>query len=341
MKVAAGLWAPKKSKPRPPREEDLLKSPRAPAGGDAASPRPKRRPIKMDDSQEEGDEDSEEGDEEDDEDKPRVVKRRKRVEEEPEVEEPIALQPAVIPRLIAFGVGTAMVRRSFSYDQATLQGDKGIRLGYQIAVESYPFVTQMSGAHRTLGIGAYYEKEYGDATSTMPDGSFSGYGFNQSRWGFDARYGIPIGDSFLLMPALGYGRIGADLQRTQSVTPGNCMSAGGMPPCFGDVKAAYLSADVHLRLGVSPTFALSLAGGYLLGLGVTRGADQITAEASATMKGFHVDAGAMVLIKDWLAVQAVVPFRRYSFSFGGTGLAYKSAADMYYGLMGGLVVFTK
>jgi hypothetical protein len=37
----------------------------------------------------------------------------------------------------------------------------------------------------------------------------------------------------------------------------------------------------------------------------------------------------------------VIPFRRYSYSFDGMGLAYKSAADTYYGLTGGLVVFTK
>jgi hypothetical protein len=96
-----------------------------------------------------------------------------------------------------------------------------------------------------------------------------------------------------------------------------------------------------MRLGVTPQFALSLVGGYLLGLGVTKGPHQITAEASASMRGFHVDAGAMFLIKDWLAVQAVIPFRRYSFAFDGMGLAYKSAADMYYGVMGGLAVFTK
>jgi len=348
MKLAAGLWAPKKtSKPKArdddAREEELLKSPGAPAGGGNAGATPKRRrPIKMDESAEESEDDSEEGDDED-EDRPKVTKRRKHVveEEEADVEEPIALQPSVIPRLVSFELGPAMIRRSFAYDTATLQGDKGFRLGYQLAVEAYPFVSQMSGAHRTLGIGAYYEKQYGDATSTMPDGSFSGYGFNQSRWGFDARYGFPIGQWFLLMPALGYGRMGADLQRNAAVAPGNCMSAGGMPPCFGDVSAPYISADIHMRLGVTPQFALSLVGGYMLGLGVTRGDHQITAEAPATMRGFHVEAGAMFLIKDWLAVQAMIPFRRYSFAFDGMGLTYKSAADTYYGVMGGLAVFTK
>jgi len=69
LKVAAGLWAPKKaSKPRPPRddndarEEELLKPARAPAGGGDSASRTRRRPIKMDDSAEEGDEEgAEEG----------------------------------------------------------------------------------------------------------------------------------------------------------------------------------------------------------------------------------------------------------------------------------------
>src|SRR5689334_17650021 len=59
----AGLWAPKKtSKPKPARddddsrEEELLK-PRNPTnggGGGGSAPKTKRRPIKMDESAEEG-----------------------------------------------------------------------------------------------------------------------------------------------------------------------------------------------------------------------------------------------------------------------------------------------
>ena len=170
FKVAAGLWAPKKAaKPRPPREdndareEELLKPARAPAGGDTAS-RSRRRPIKMDDSAEEGDEEgAEEGEEEDDEDRPKVVKRRKRVvEEEDEEEEPIASQPSVIPRLINFQIGGAMMRRSFAYDAGNQQGDKGVRLGYALALESFPLVSQPSGWYRTLGFGVAYEKQYGE-----------------------------------------------------------------------------------------------------------------------------------------------------------------------------------
>jgi hypothetical protein len=352
VKVAAGLWAPKKAaKPRPPREdsdareEELLKA-RPPAGSESAS-RPRRRPIKMDDSAEEGDEEAaEEGDEEDEEDRPKVVKRRKRVvEEEEEEAEPIASQPSVIPRLFNFQLGGAMMRRSFAYDAATQQGDKGVRLGYALALESFPLVTQPGGWYRTLGIGVSYEKQYGNAIYEMPmTGMFNGYGFSQSRLAFDARFAIPAGEWVIVMPALGYGRIAADLERMTPTMPSMC-GATSTEPCFADVVATYLSMDLHIRVGFSPTFAMSLAGGYLLGLAVGKGMDQITAEVpGGSMKGFHVDLGASMLITDWLAVQATIPVRRYSIALdtpmGGTA-TYRGATDMYYGLIAGIAVMTR
>ena len=355
LKVAAGLWAPKKaSKPRPARddndarEEELLKPARAPAGGgDSGSRTRGRRPIKMDDSAEEGDEEgAEEGDEEDDEDRPKVVKRRKRVvEEEDEEAEPIASQPSIIPRLFNFGIGGAMIRRSFAYDVATQQGDKGVRLGYALALESFPLVSQPSGWYRTLGIGLQYEKQYGDATYNEPmTGMFNGYDFSQSRLAFDARLAIPAGEWVIVMPAVGYGRIGADLERTTPSMPGQCTSTS-TEPCFADVVATYLSMDLHIRVGFTPTFAMSLAGGYLLGLAVGKGTDQITAGLpGGSMKGFHVDIGASALITDWLAVQATIPIRRYSIALdaptSGTP-AYRGATDWYYGLIAGIAVMTK
>lgn len=358
MKLAAGLWAPpKKSKPRPARdddkrEEELLRSPRKPAAGEGAPK--KRRPIKMDGSQEESEDEAAEaeegeGDDEGDEDKPKVTKHRKRVVEEEEEDddeaaEPISSQPSVIPRLINFGIATAVMRRSFAFDQASLQGDAGFRIGYQLALESFPLVTQPNGWYRTLGVGAWYEKEYGDATHDLADGMFNGYPFSQSRWGFDVRYAIPAGDWVIVMPALGYGRMGADLQRTTPTTPTNCVAATAIDPCFGDVNVSYLSIDVHLRVGLTPTLALSLSGGFLYGLGVASGPDQITAEGSASMKGFHVDAGATMLLGSWFAVNAAIPFRRYGFSYDAppsTTFTYRSAADTYYGLIAGIAVLTK
>jgi hypothetical protein len=350
VKVAAGLWAPpKKTKPKASKEEgesqeeELLK-PRKPAG-DAGTKPAKHRPIKMDESADDGDDDAEDGDDEDgDEDKAKVVKKRKRVvEEEEEADEPIASQLSVIPRLVTFDLGPTMMRRGFAYNLATEQGDHGFRFGYQFALESFPMVTQPGGWYRTLGIGAYYEKEYGDATRTMPSGLFSGAAVNHSRWGFDVRYAIPAGEWVIVMPALGYGRLGTDLQRTPPTMPSMCTSATP-DPCFGDITAAYLSADLHLRVGVSPRMALSLSGGYLLGLGVSRGADQITAEASASMNGFHVELGASMLIGDYFAVSALVPVRRYSFAFdtaAGSAFTAKSATDMYYGLIAGFTVMTR
>jgi hypothetical protein len=353
----AGLWAPKKtSKPKPARddddsrEEELLK-PRNPTnggGGGGSAPKTKRRPIKMDESAEEGgDEEAEEGGDDEDEDKPKVVKRRKRVveeEEEDEAPEPLSSQPSVIPRLINVGIAPAIIRRSFAFNEASLQGDAGVRMGFQLAAESFPLVTRPNGWYRTIGLGLVYEKEYGDATHDAAGGMFNGYPFNQSRFGFDLRFAIPAGDWVIVMPAIGYGVVGADLQRPNPTTPTNCTAASAMDPCFGDVHSSFVSIDVHIRVGLSPTMAVSLAGGYLQGLHVTRGMDQITAEGNASMKGFHVEAGPMLMLQDWLALQATANFRRYGYAFqptSGTSFSYRSAADTYYGVIAGLAIFTK
>ena len=161
---------------------------------------------------------------------------------------------------------------------------------------------------------------------------------------FDARYAIPAGEWVVVMPALGYGRIGADLQRTTPTMPSMC-GATSTEPCFADVVATYLSMDLHIRVGFSPTFAMSLSGGYLLGLAVGKGMDQITAEVpGGSMKGFHVEIGAKVLITDWLAVQAAIPVRRYSIALDtpmGAAFMYRGATDTYYGLIAGIVLMTK
>ena len=66
----------------------------------------------------------------------------------------------------------------------------------------------------------------------------------------------------------------------------------GVVPLRGLAPPGRLDADV----------ALSLSGGYILGLGVSRGMDQITDQAPASMKGFHVDAGATMLLGDRFAL---------------------------------------
>jgi hypothetical protein len=349
-KVAASLWAPKKSssskksqKDIEAEEEELLK-PRRPAGGDTGAKQKPRRPIKMDANAEEGgDDEADEGDD-DDEDKPKIKRRKRASEDEDEdAAEPIASQPPIIPRLVSFEVGPTYLRRSFGFSQATEQGDHAFRYGYQFGLESFPMVTQPDGWYRTLGVGGTFEKEYGDATRTQPSGLFMGAPVNHTRWGFDVRYAIPAGEWLVIMPAVGYGRVGVQLERMTPTMPSMCLTSNP-DPCFGGINAGYLSADLHLRAAILPNMALSLVGGYLQGLGVGRGADQITAEASASMSGFHVDLGASLMIGDYFAVSAAIPFRRYVFNFSpvsGAAFTARSATDQYVGVIAGFAVFTK
>jgi hypothetical protein len=353
-RLAAGLWAPKKvTKQRPARksdsdyeqsEEELLRSPSAPAPKTEKSPAGRRRkPIIMDDNQDE--EEGDEAEEDEDEDGPRVVKKRKRVveEEDDDVEDAIpSLQP-ILPRIFNFELGTSAQKRSFAYDLPTMQGDNSFRFGYQIGLEAYPMLALPNGWFRTLGIGGSYAKEYGDAITEGMSGMFTGYPVSQGRWGFDVRYAIPVGERVVLMPALGYGNMSADLKRMSPLSPSSCLMAE-TAPCFADIKTSYVSADFHIRVAATETLGLSLSGGYLAGLGVASGMDQIAAQAPADMKGFHVEASARLLIKDWFAVYAAVPLRRYSFAFGappsGTTIMYRSAGDTYVGVTVGVAIFT-
>jgi hypothetical protein len=352
-RLAAGLWAPKKVGKRPARksdadyeqsEEELLRSPSAPAPAktEKAPTTRRRKPIMMEDGQEEEDDEAEE---DDDDDEARVVKKRKRVveEEDDDVDDVIPSLPPILPRLINIEIGTSVQKRSFSYDLPTMQGDSSFRIGYQIGLEAYPMMTQPNGWFRTIGIGGSYAKEYGDAITQAMNGMFTGYPVNQGRWGFDVRYAIPAGERVVLIPALGYGNMSADLRRMSPVAPSSCLTAE-TAPCFADVKTSYVSADFHIRVAATETLAVSLSGGYLLGLGVASGVDQISAQAPAEMKGFHVEAGARFMIKDWFAVYAAVPFRRYSFTFGapsaGTTIMYRAAGDTYVGATAGVALFT-
>ena len=253
-----------------------------------------------------------------------------------------SLQP-ILPRVINFELGTSMQKRSFSYDLPTMQGDNSFRFGYQIALEAYPMLKLPNGWFRTLGIGGSYAKEYGDAITERMSGMFTGYPVNQGRWGFDARYAIPVGERVVLMPALGYGNTSADLKRMSPLSPSSCLTAE-TAPCFADIKTSYISADFHIRVAASETLGLSLSGGYLLGLGVAqRDGSDLRAGAGGDERvprrggRPHADQGLVCGLRR-------VPFRRYSFAFGapaeGTTIMYSSAGDTYVGATAGVAMFT-
>ena len=346
--AAAGLWAPKKSKPKPKhseddsaKEEELLRSrnaPRAPASRSRAR-------IKMEDSGESASEESEEEEEEEEEEEDRPKRKRKRVVEEEEDEEeeeedvPLPSLPVIRPRLAAGFLGAGVASRSFKYD-TPLQGDSGYRMGVSLALELYPLLRTPPGGHRRIGVGFNYAKQSGTAGRfDMATGSTLTYPVDQSHWGFDLRYFFVFGPHVVLAPAAGYGRVSADLgRRTPVGMPSACLLTNA-DPCFADLNASYASFDLHLRIAATPTLGFSLVAGYLLGLGVKTGADQISSpEASATLAGFHADVGASLLIKEWFAVQATIPIRRYAYKLAplNTTATYHGATDLYWGVIAGL-----
>src|SRR4029077_13525321 len=194
---------------------------------------------------------------------------------------------------------------------------------------------------RKLGLGVSYERTSGTASIyQMADGSTVSYPVSQGSFGLDVRYAFPIGPRVVLIPALGYGKASADLSRRTPVVPSMCIATNAQP-CFADAKPSYISIDMHLRVAAPPGLSLSLVGGYLLGLSVADGMDQISAEGTAKVQGFHADVGASFLVRDWFALAATVPIRYYGYALtptaGGTA-TYRAASDLTYGLVAGVAL---
>jgi len=374
LRLAAGkLWAPKKSKPKSDddddtsqKEEELLKPQKTKAAPQRSAPaqRPAPRPatgtttrarhrIKMDDSagEEEDDTDSEGDDEE--EDRPKITKRRKRVAEEEEEDDddedeeilPLPSVAVVLPRLVGLEVGTAVMDRRFHFNTPG-QVDNHVRFGYQFALEAFPLLRVPSNFWRRLGLGAYYEAESGDASVVRPDGTTSSLSASMTRWGFDARYVITPHARVTLVPAVGYGSSAAKVDIPSSLMmmtmglPSNCTTDVSFP-CMATANPYYMTIDLHVRFAATPELGLELAGGYMLGVGITHGPGQIsTSEATASMQGYHVDIGANMLVyRDWLALSAQIPIRYHGYSFSvpaGSAAAYRSASDTSYGVLLGL-----
>jgi hypothetical protein len=371
MRLAAAtkLWAPKKSKPKSDddddsdtskKEDEVLKprtSPPPPSRSatpassrsskPAAAPRA-RRPIKMDPDAAAEDADEDSGDDDDDEDQPKVVKRRKKAAEEEEEEDeeedvPLPSLPVIRPRLVSFETGVAAIGRSFHYN-TPLQRDHAFpRMGYALSLEAFPLLRAPPGFYRHLGLGVTFERQSGSIDLVQAgNGSTSSYGLTQSRWGIDLRYFFAIGPHVVLVPAVGYGQSDADdaIPTAMAPMPSGCLVTNALP-CVADANPAYLTVDFHLRVAATPALSLSLVPGYMLGVGVGKGAGQISsAEATASVQGFHVDVGASFLLKDWLALQATIPIREYMYTLTPTMTAatYRSANDLYYGLLAGVAV---
>ena len=82
--------------------------------------------------------------------------------------------------------------------------------------------------------------EIGNAGIGQPDNGTLIYPFTETRWGFDLRYAIPLGERFLLLPRLGYGHVGYDLERRNQPAPSLCTTTSTQV-CLPDVQLSHLT----------------------------------------------------------------------------------------------------
>jgi hypothetical protein len=242
--------------------------------------------------------------------------------------------PAIVaPHVIAFALGTALMSRSFHFD-APLQGDAGApRAGLAAALEAFPLLSLDNVRLGRIGVGASFATEIGNAGIGQPDNGTLIYPFTETRWGFDVRYAIPLGQRFLLLPRLGYGHVSYDLERRNQPAPSLCTTTSTQV-CLPDVQFSHLTLGLDARLALTPSVGLSLGLEYLPGFGLGHGAGQLGSESDASVQGM---AGTL----NWLALHASLPITHYSYGFNRRPLAYTSASETYYGLVVGATVFTR
>jgi hypothetical protein len=307
-------------------------------------PPPKRRPAASEESEE--DESAASADE-DEEEKPRVKRKRRRVVEEEEEEDdeeedaPMASLPVIIPRLISFGGGVSAIGRSFGYNTALQKESTFPRMGINLALEAYPMLRLPRGWYKRLGVAFNLNMEFGAAALQLPMMPASSWPVSQRRWAFDVRYAIPLGERVVVLPALGIGGNTFDLKSSAPTSPTNCGSSA-TTPCIADIQTMFFAADLNLRVAVMDQLSLSLSGGYILGLAVGKANGQIGQDSTSTkLSGFHVEPGANLMLMDWLAVRAAIPFVHYGYAFTSPTATYKTATETYYGIMGSVVLFTR
>jgi len=249
--------------------------------------------------------------------------------------------PAVVaPHKIAFALGTSLMSRSFNFN-APLQGDAGApRAGIAAELEAFPLLSFDNRWLARVGVGASFETEIGNAGIGQPDNGTLIYPFTETRWGFDLRYAIPLGERFLVMPRFGYGHVGYDLERRNQPAPSLCVTSS-MQVCLPDVQLSHLALGLDARLAIAPSIGLSLGLLYLPGFGLGRGAGQLGSESDASVQGISGTVAASWQLLDWLALRASLPLTHYSYSFSRRPLAYTSASETYYGLVVGATVFTR
>jgi hypothetical protein len=249
------------------------------------------------------------------------------------------LPPVIAPHLVSFGLGTALMGRSFSFNGPLQPESSSPRGGLSAQLESFPLLSH-DGWFAALGLGASFDTEIGSAGVGQTDGGTLSYPVTQTRWGFDVRYALPWRDRFLIVPLLGIGHSGYNLERRAQPAPSTC-PATSTQVCLPDVGVSHVNFGFDARAALTPKLSVSLSAAYLAGFGVGRGMGQLGAESDASAHGF---SGALAIswqIIDWLALRAETPLTYYGYQFSRKGLSYSSASETYYGVVIGATVFTR
>jgi hypothetical protein len=317
----------------------------------APTPIVRRRVPAAEDAEEEetaGDREEEDDAEEDKPRSKRVTSKRRASrdgEEEDEgddTETPIASRPAVVPRLISFGLGGSAFGRRFSFNTPLQKESTFPRPGFAASLESYPLIRAGSGWLSTLGIGADLAMEFGSAALQQAGGGPTvSFPVTERRYAFDVRYAVTVGDRVVIVPAIGLGNSTFDLKTNVPIPPSSCSAAMNTQPCIPGVRATYLMAGAHLRIAASDDIALSLSAGYQLGLAVGRGRGQVGSERTPAMSGLQFELGMNWMLKDWLGFRLAIPFIRHSFTFSGGTATYTSASETYFGGTVSALIFTR
>ena len=348
-------FAPPARRRKPARRTGPRRPPAASAQREAAAdeeeeaPPPRRttpaagrRPA----AAEEEDEASSE-DEEEDEDRPRPKRRRRVSEEEEEDDEeededaPMASMPSVIPKLFSLEVGVGFIGRNFAYDTPMQKENTFPRLGLTAGIEAFPLLRFAHGWVKRFGIGIAVDAEFGAAALQQPNGASISFPVTQRRWVGDVRYAIVAGERVVFIPAVGVASDVFDLKTTGAGMPPSACSSTSTMPCLADVNSTSLIGGAQLRVALTDEVALSVAGGYIMGLSVSKAVGHIASERTTKMAGYTFEIGGSFMVKQWLAVRAAIPYTHYGYTFTGGTATYTKASETYYGLNLSAIVFIR
>ena len=252
--------------------------------------------------------------------------------------------PVIIPHMISFAAGGAIMGRNFQFGApAQLQKESSFpRLGFLVKADVFPFLTS-DAWWRQFGLAAFFAAEpVGQASvADVNTGASVNTPVKQTRWGAELRYVLPLGDHVVLTPGVGLLSSSFTLATKMPIAPSQC-TATAASACLPNTGVTLFSASGSLRIALAPEIGLSLAGAYLLGLGVTnKPVNEIGYEAATSAGGFQAEVGLNYLLTDWLAVRGEFPITRVNYQFHTASVAYKSAAETYYGLNLQLVLLLK